>query len=587
MDGTAVLFQVLPWSEADRDTPMAAWVEAHVRAAGGAETARCLLAAGGMQYVEFATSKTRRPGSEGLQKPAAAVDVRLGGKFRGGQHRLVIRPAAEIPRKLTEALRVDPADGIPRGLAILIPDIQPLHLPQVSRENISRSPPYTLRQYFSESAFRILIGSLRKLIAETLAHYFKADEPRDPTRKRSRAELKATIQTLGELVELCAETDPQAGAARDDDGDEETELLSTGWDPVALRSKNQAADAADLLRRGCGCDYTSRSFADWLHRGCSVGVFRFTQHTRMAQEYFFKVLRHDSLFLLLSLLRTVPIKRNVVYRGFIDPEEKTILRIACDFGGQTERASSTTPSEDDWYATNKLKAAFVVKTEELRRITESLGAAGKVLDTAEACWTAGEILHIISAPQTEGGRWRVTFGSGAHNVTGDVVCVLLAWLGNSYFWHEALRRAESLGCKNPFDAPTSLAHMMLHFEPRPASIHVACKNVLNGLLSDARVTQVFSDSDVPFDQQQRDCLKMFNESVSPLLCVLAKAGVGKTAVAQCALKVFVEKCRQDIRTLKGFGLADPGDKKIAVIGLPTRELRKDVVIELLATQVHY
>jgi replicative superfamily II helicase len=60
-----------------------------------------------------------------------------------------------------------------------------------------------------------------------------------------------------------------------------------------------------------------------------------------------------------------------------------------------------------------------------------------------------------------------------------------------------------------------------------------------------------------------------NNSSATLLCVSALAGAGKTALAHCVIKAFLEGNRG----------SDP--RRLILYTVPTRSLREEVVLELV------
>ena len=121
-----------------------------------------------------------------------------------------------------------------------------------------------------------------------------------------------------------------------------------------------------------------------------------------------------------------------------------------------------------------------------------------------------------------GGKWRIRLGYRSP-ITGDCLLVVLAWVGNSYFGHEAIRRG--------LDTPP--------FERFSGKV-LPNGNVLCGLLTEKAIGQYVAQSLVRLDAEQRRVLADMNTAGDPLLCMSALAGTGKTALAHCVLKAFME-----------------------------------------------
>jgi replicative superfamily II helicase len=74
------------------------------------------------------------------------------------------------------------------------------------------------------------------------------------------------------------------------------------------------------------------------------------------------------------------------------------------------------------------------------------------------------------------------------------------------------------------------------------------------------------------DQEQLNILEQINQSDKPLICIRALAGAGKTAVAHCLLHTFLSSTAKDT------------PRKLAFFTVPTRELREEVVLELIRSK---
>ena len=104
--------------------------------------------------------------------------------------------------------------------------------------------------------------------------------------------------------------------------------------------------------------------------------------------------------------------------------------------------------------------------------------------------------------------------------------VVLDWVGNSYFGHEALRR----GSETP-------AFQRL---VGAAGADTAGFSVLHGLLTPDRINRRMAESGVPLDEEQYQVLLAMNDGPDTLFCIFALAGTGQTAVTHCVLKAFME-----------------------------------------------
>ena len=107
--------------------------------------------------------------------------------------------------------------------------------------------------------------------------------------------------------------------------------------------------------------------------------------------------------------------------------------------------------------------------------------------------------------------------------------MVLDWVGNGCFGHEAIRRCLATP---PF--------LRLCGAAGPDA---AGDSVLLGLLTPERISKHLTDSGVRLDEEQYAVLEAMNHATDPLFCRSALAWAGKTALAHCALKAFVEAYR--------------------------------------------
>ena len=124
--------------------------------------------------------------------------------------------------------------------------------------------------------------------------------------------------------------------------------------------------------------------------------------------------------------------------------------------------------------------------------------------------------------------------------------MVLAWVGNSYFGHEAIRRGRPL-------APLS---------------HTGIGGNVFRLLTAARIEQYSEEPGVPLGDEQRAVLDAVSNSTDPLLCISALAGAGKTALAHCVLKARMEGDRGST------------PRHLVLYTVPTSAVREEVVLEL-------
>ncbi len=137
--------------------------------------------------------------------------------------------------------------------------------------------------------------------------------------------------------------------------------------------------------------------------------------------------------------------------GQVGQEDTTVLRVAAslyawqqgeldDDAGDGERA--------DWDKTNKYRVVWILPRSEWAECRNA-GASDSI---SNMLWRKGHLHLAMSAPQSEVARWRIRVKPAVslHYAGAEVVCLLLAWVGDRVFAHAALRKsADELGILAP------------------------------------------------------------------------------------------------------------------------------------------
>ncbi len=88
-------------------------------------------------------------------------------------------------------------------------------------------------------------------------------------------------------------------------------------------------------------------------------------------------------------------------------------------------------------------------------------------------------------------------------------------------------------------------------------------------MTEAAIKKYEDERNVLLDHEQRGVLKALSDSQNPLVCVSALASAGKTTLAHCILKAFVEENRGS------------KPRRLALYTVPTRAWREEFVLELV------
>ena len=120
---------------------------------------------------------------------------------------------------------------------------------------------------------------------------------------------------------------------------------------------------------------------------------------------------------------------------------------------QPEEDLENSGIDSEWDSTDKHRVLFVIKKTELQRLVGPESAQAR-----RNMWCRGHLHFVLSAPRASYARWRMkvapdlnveridSFDDDGQPVkllkSGLLFGILLSWVGNSYFAHEALRRSQ-------------------------------------------------------------------------------------------------------------------------------------------------
>lgn len=538
-----VLVNMRPCSESEGQ-PLDDWLQ-YLQNSGGTTAAQAIRNSGDSEMVEWVTSTSPNPGVDGLARPRTAATAI---QAAGGIVRLLVR-RGKASGACCEKLKPSKDGSTYNGLAVVIPGVTLSPFAQsvmtVDPTAESRSHPRDFHLLFADAA------TCNQVIHTVLDGVeMVSNSTGNLQSKRRRG--SAVWGVARELVIMC-----QGAAAQPQDA---SELLSTGWNAADARCA-RPANPTDLLST-CLCKDTSYKFADWLHHGCPAGILRPGPllDYRGEPSALLATLRHNALFEVLSGLRVHPIARSHVHRGIIPEDDPTVFRVAATF----QPAEAAPISALTWHATDKHRVAFVINTADVH--DSAAWERHATPANQGTLWGKGCILFVRAAPLSLAGKWRITLAP-ASPITGDVLVVLLHWIGNSFFADEAIRRASLTGFA------CALASLV-NFDPSQGVLR-CCQpsaNHLHGMLSNDVIASYEQLSGITLDSQQRGILESMNKSTKPLYLIRALAGVGKTALAHCILHAFINKSvGHEPRTL-------------ALLTVPTRELREEVLLDIIRSK---
>ena len=193
------------------------------------------------------------------------------------------------------------------------------------------------------------------------------------------------------------------------------------------------------------------------------------QHFFEEEEAIIHCLVHATKALLLTSLQHCQITEADVMLGKMDQDDPSVLRIAASLAAWSKSKGQATESVSDdadvidsesdlengdidsgWDSTDKHRVLFVIKKTEMQKLVGP--------ESAQACrnmWRRGHLRFVLSAPRACYARWRMKVApnllvqpDSEHGLEAQpelLFGILLSWVGNTFFAHEALRRSPIRG----------------------------------------------------------------------------------------------------------------------------------------------
>jgi len=562
--GLLILIGAKPWSEWPEGTPAET-------VARRWEQQGAYLAAGwlqGDQYTEFVTARTQKVGVDPLIKPKHAVrpDAAPHEPSKGGEIvKLTLRPV-HLPAGTLESLELlkglqgtNPSNPS-GGAAVLLPHFNFQDFPHASPLAVRRQDSNKLHQLFSsaDDAERVARAIDRAVNAGKAACHHQP-EPNGAKRKQNKAVPHPVwIRQAGYMAWRCRtpKTTPE-------------DNRSTRCNVKRRRFEARPNNSENLQNMGCTCQ--DLKFAELLAQNCPVGILRVVRHTTMTEATALHLFRHDAKITLLTFLRTTDIHKEDIFKGCITPDSPEVFRAATGLpgseGNNCPRSKDHTGAKDGFHS-DKHRAAFVISCKDLAKLQDANQhrATTTTNQTLDACWQHGALLLLTAAPRSSGGRWRMIFGSRSP-IHGEVIVVMLPWIGSALFHHEALRQAWSKQ-QGGADSLRTLIRCMGRPNPIPgiAIPHHFLRGKMFDLLA---IAEHELRANVSLDKDQMQALACLHYAETPLVAIKALAGTGKSMVG--AIMVHAVQRAQE------HAQPPPERPQIVLWIVPTRALRDEVV----------
>ena len=344
---------------------------------------------------------------------------------------------------------------------LLVPLIEPLVYGESSRNDPQRPVPSAASRVFGCDADREQVLALCRqrcasMVDAQQAAYRTIHGSHSVKRSRStRFQHKTTCETLARLVE--ASLDPMELEAK----------ASPSTKFVIGNGRVQPTSPDEIVKARCSC-VDGSAFPEWLATNCrGLDYLSFAPNTFFEEEEaIIHCLVHATKALLLTSLQHCQITEADVMLGKADQDDPSVLRIAASLAAWSKSQKGQKSVSDDadvidsesdlengdkfdsgWDSTDKHRVLFVIKKTEMQKLVGP--------ESAQACrnmWRRGHLRFVLSAPRACYARWRMkvapSLPDSEHGLEAQpelLFGILLPWVGNTFFAHEALRRSPIRG----------------------------------------------------------------------------------------------------------------------------------------------
>ena len=300
---------------------------------------------------------------------------------------------------------------------------------------------------------------------------------------------------------------------------------STVWDGDG----DEVLAPADILRYQCIC-CQEESLGAQVSTDCKGLAFAFVNGRTVYghENEVIPAVRHCMKSRLLLHLRESGINRSDVLRVKVHENGLDACSIICRFADLQNQWDSASLQ----VSTDKHRVLWMIQKDVIEDA-----------QTVDQTYNLGRLYIIKAAPKMDFST-RIMFEPRVlHH--GEYIAVVLEWVGNMVFQHQALNRIAHGG-----EASLGLGILRSLFpcdrEWHGAQIH--CSNVFYAQVDPEgdNMRRILHQRSMQLSPDQRSCLQFINNEVNPVLSIQAFAGTGKTKVVALLIQVAKQDiCRED------------------------------------------
>ena len=472
---------------------------------------------------EFLTGFGSRPGGDALLKPKSALDVpqpegvKMGsGVVRLGFRHVLIEEHVKVVMKTRpwKSLFGEHTCSPLRSWVVVLLDNK-MSIPKHDRHQILRPHPSPMQNIFNPRDASRVLNACNEALADMCS-------------REGKSRNTGLLDALSRLVNMIVAAKPPGL---------ETWPPSTGRPPSTqwnIKGK-KIVRPSDIA--GCPCAEKSK-FCRWLHEAChDLGPFTITPTTAYDNEAdIIAAMFHAAKFSLLSMCRTSPINSADLVKGVVLEDSRDVFRVGGSFQEFLQPRKLAPAAEDPNNIAAQTDKHRIVWLIEVKTLNQQLRLAraqppDSHADLHDVIFKAGTLHVLASAPRTDYARFRMTLAPKSPTC-GEHFLVVLSWVGDVLFHHEAMRTKQGLG--------PVVALMHLH---HPAT-STAGENFFNGEIGDERVTEFEKQQGLTLSREQRDAVRTINTTAKCIMRLDALAGTGKSLIHALLLAAVVPKLQR-------------------------------------------
>ena len=519
------------------------------------------------QDLEFVTGYPLKSGSSALRKPGTACDVPeaaqtprvlvavRGATFDEDVDMIHYIKPLDNGTKFWVAIRADGNVAIPREYGN-------------NRSEVHRRRPEELRHCLCP---RLLEKVRERLLTFVEKCAFpshgqsKQHKGSGSNHSQGSAEMKVNVHVqlscLHSLISLLGKPEPIA-----------EEKASTAWQATGM----PLLEPGDTMRYNCTCARNLEFFEHISRDCCGLGLANVANKTKFLEEKeVFAAIAHASKGALLCRCRASPVNREDIHVMKVFPDSLGSPVSICTMNKYSGEFQTNYATSNPSLPTNKHRIIWMVDVRDMRDLKarrkgdrHDLRQRDIRTQTKVQPLSEGELqnifekgtLHIITSGSLAEYAHRISIKPDM-SAPGEYLAVILPWVGNRLFQHQAMVRSASAPQTRGLGILRFAFQILKSWTGEPTTVN----NILKGKVNpqSEAMKRILDRRGVSLSSDQITCFEQMNESLFHCMSIQALAGTGKTMVMAIIVEALMQK--------------PEGPNDAVVILTPSRDLRETLM----------